>query len=230
MRYKTVFLDFDDTLIDTQAYATKCLKGLYSDFDLDKYFENVEEFLTIYHTNTRKLWEDYALGLVDKPTLLRQRFEKPFLHVPHLIGNFTANLNDEFMERVVFIDLVIEGAKELLEYLKKKGYKLVMLSNGFTEIQYKKIKNVGFENIFDVVILSDVVGVNKPDSKIFEYALEKSATRAKETIMIGDSYLADIQGAMDAGIDQIWYNPNGVKADKIPTYEISHLDQIKNIL
>ena len=229
-KYKNIFLDFDDTLIDTQGFATKCLKELFEEYSLCEYFESKEIFLEIYHKHTSKLWEDYALGLVDKETLLKERFEKPFNHIPHIIGDFTDTLNNSFIEKVIQIDLLIDGACDLLSYLKQKNYKIVMLSNGFTEIQYQKIDKVGWNDFFDFIILSDVIGVNKPDPIIFQKALDISDSKVNESIMIGDSYLADIQGAININMDQIWFNPNHQQAAQQPTYTVDKLSKIKNIL
>lgn len=228
--YKNVFLDFDDTLIDTQGFATKCLKELYEEHKLKQYFVSQAEFLGIYHRNTKKLWEDYALGLVDKETLLRERFEKPFAHVPQIIGDFTDNINNRFLEKVVEIDWLIDGALDLLEYIKKRGCKIIMLSNGFTELQYKKMSKVGFDKYFDYVILSDVIGKNKPDPIIFKEALAISNSIIEDSVMVGDSYLADIQGAMNIGMDQIWYNPQKLEAEIQPTYMVCRLPDIKSLL
>lgn len=228
--YKNIFIDFDDTLIDTQGFATKCLTELYDEYSLTNYFDSQDQFLTTYHKHTKKLWEDYALGLVDKDTLLRERFEKPFAHVPQIIGRFTENLNRHFLEKVVEIDWLIDGALDLLEYLKEKDYKIIMLSNGFTEMQYKKINKVGFDKYFDHVILSDAVGKNKPDPIIFEEALRINHSKVEESVMIGDSYMTDIQGAINIGMDQIWYNPQKLVAEVEPTYVVSKLPDIKAIL
>lgn len=230
MRYKNILLDFDDTLIDTQGFASKCLEKMYCDYDMHRYFESSNEFLTHYHKHIHQLWEDYSLGIIDKATLLKERFNRPFAHLPQVDDHFTNMLNDDFLTRVVHINETIDGAKELLLYLKDKKYKLIMLSNGFTELQYHKIKNVGFEGIFDEIILSDVAGVNKPHPQIFELALEKAGGTSYNTIMIGDNYLADIKGAMNSGIDQIWYNAGNEQPEVEPTYTVYHLKDIMHIL
>lgn len=230
MRYKNILLDFDDTLIDTQGFASKCLWEMYGEHDLGRYFDSHNHFLKCYHDHIRQLWEDYSLGVIDKSTLLKERFQRVFSHLPEVDSEFITTLNGDFMTRVVQIDRAIDGAKELLCYLKDKGYKLVMLSNGFTELQYRKMKNVGFEGLFDEIILSDVVGVNKPHPQIFELALGRVGGTAQNSIMIGDNYLADIQGAMNAGMDQVWYNAYNEEVEVAPTYTVYHLKDIMQIL
>lgn len=229
MKYKAILLDFDDTLIDTQGYATKCLEQLYITHELNKFFETSESFIDTYHLHIGKLWEDYALGKIDKQTLLKTRFDKTFESFGYVSPDFLEELNDDFVKSVVKNNIYIDGAKEIMEYLKSK-YPIAMLSNGFSEMQYDKLNNVGFTDYFDHVILSDVVGVNKPHPAIFNYALQKLGVGAHETIMIGDNYLADIKGAMNSNIDQIWYNPKDEQAELAPTYTINNLMEIKNII
>lgn len=229
MKYTTVFLDFDDTLIDTQGYASKCLYTLYAKHGLDKYFDTPQTFITKYHKHLNKLWEDYALGKINKETLNGTRFDKTFEDIEGIERDFLTHLSEDFLNKVVKIDMQIDGAQEILEYLKPK-YKIVMLSNGFSELQYEKLKSVGFTAFFDDVVLSDILTVNKPHPDIFNFALEKNGTTAEKTIMIGDNYLSDIKGAMDSGIDQIWYNPKKEKVQNEPTYTVEKLLEIVDIL
>lgn len=229
MRYTTVLLDFDDTLIDTQGYAQKCLQGIYADYNIESYYPTFEDFYLVYNTNTHSLWEQYALGNIGKQALINGRFYKPFEGFENATKEYLDRMNRDFMSRVVHIDYYIDGAKLLLEYLKAK-YKVIMISNGFKELQYDKLDSVGFTPYFDEVVLSDEVGVNKPHPDIFHFAMEKAEATAEETIMIGDSYLADIKGAMNSGIDQIWYNPKKLEAEVKPTYTIAELKEIMNIL
>lgn len=229
MKYTTILLDFDDTLIDTQGFAEKCLKGVYADHNVQQYYPTFEDFIKVYSQNTHRLWELYALGEIDKQTLINGRFYKPFEDFGDASREYLDEMNRDFMSRVVHIDDHIDGAKEILEYLKPK-YKIVMLSNGFSELQYDKLSNAGFAKYFDEIVLSDVVGVNKPHPDIFNYALNKMRVNREESIMIGDNYLTDIQGAMNSGIDQIWYNPENKDVEKNPTYTVARLTEIINIL
>ena len=127
--------------------------------------------------------------------------------------------------------MLVPYAKELLDYLYPK-YPLTIVSNGFIEVQYKKIHSCGIEQYFAHVVLSEAANALKPDKRIFEHALQLNNATASETIMIGDSYEADIVGARNAGIDQIYYNPQlEVKENNKPaTYWVKSLEEIMNIL
>ena len=106
-----------------------------------------------------------------------------------------------------------------------------ILSNGFTEVQYKKINNSGLGGYFDKIILSEDAGVNKPHPEIFDYALKQTNASAEETIIIGDNWKADIEGARNSNIDQIWLNRNGDNVVGFePTHIVKSLKEIIDIL
>ncbi|MDD4729956.1 MAG: YjjG family noncanonical pyrimidine nucleotidase, partial [Dysgonamonadaceae bacterium] len=143
---------------------------------------------------------------------------------------YAKKLSDDFLERTTFKTNLVDGTMELLEYLKPK-YNMHILSNGFREVQYKKINNSGLKPYFDKVILSDDAGINKPHPDIFTYALKNTHSLRDETLVIGDSWDADILGAYNSGIHQLWFNPEELHPKGfIPTYCVKTLNEIKQIL
>ncbi|MFT3751772.1 MAG: HAD-IA family hydrolase [Paludibacter sp.] len=126
---------------------------------------------------------------------------------------------------------LIPFAKELLDYLYQK-YPLTIVSNGFTEVQYKKIRSANLEHYFSHIVLSEEAKALKPDKGIFEYALKLNNATPGETIMIGDSYEADIIGAQNAGIDQVYFNPYPSPADDVLqcTFKIKSLEELLHLL
>lgn len=230
MKYTNILLDLDDTLIDTVGNTYITVKEIYNDYQFANYFPSFEDFYTIYKTNVSNLWEMYGKGKISKKTLQYERFVAPLSIVEEISVEQALAINDDFVIRIMKLDSLIDGAKELLDYLHPK-YKIHILSNGFTEMQYKKMDSAGLSSYFDKVILSDVVGVNKPHPEIFQFALNRIGKEANEVIMIGDNPHADIAGAYNSGIDQIWFNPNNASvADIIPTYTVTNLLEIRNIL
>lgn len=230
MRYKTIFLDLDDTLIDTLENSRIALKEIYELYKIEKYYATFSEFSTIYFQNSYRLWDKYSKGEISKSELLKGRFSEPFKTFGDVTENDLAKMNTDYLDCVVNIGTHVSGAEEILEYLKPK-YKIVILSNGFTELQYKKIDATGLGGYFDKVILSDTVGVNKPHPDIFDFALNETGSKRDEVIMIGDNLQTDITGAYNSRIDQIWFNPENVQPKDIqPTYIVNRLLEIKNIL
>jgi putative hydrolase of the HAD superfamily len=128
---------------------------------------------------------------------------------------------------------VIEGAHELMDYLKGRGYRVHMTSNGFHEVQYKKLAACGLRDYFDNIILSEDAGVNKPSPLYFDYALKVSGARRETTLMIGDNLQSDILGALNAGIDAMLFNRWQITSDEIPqtvTFVVPTLREIMSIL
>jgi putative hydrolase of the HAD superfamily len=120
---------------------------------------------------------------------------------------------------------------EILEHLRNKGYKLHLITNGFEKTQWSKLRNCGLDKYFVHVITSEASNSLKPKKEIFEYAVEKAGATIAESIMIGDNLHADIQGAINAGMDSIFVNHiNEEVADVQPTYIITHLQQLEEIL
>lgn len=230
MKYTDILLDLDDTLIDTAENTRITVGEIYKDYNFGNYFPSFDDFYTIYYANVSRLWQLYSHGKISKKTLQRERFIGALNTVEEITEEQALAINDDFITRIMEKGVLIEGAKELLDYLSPK-YKIHILSNGFTEMQYKKMDSAGLSSYFDKVILSDVVGVNKPHPDIFAYALNEVGRSKDEVIMIGDNVVNDIQGAYDYGIDQIWFNPEGISSGDIkPTYIVRSLDEIKTIL
>lgn len=231
MKYTTVFMDFDDTLVDTAQNTYDTLVGVYNDYDLGRYFVSFDDFFyNHFQPNNTKIWKQYEDGTITKDELIRQRFLGAFAHIAELNEKQILNLNKDYLYRVVRTNKLVPHAKELLDYLQPK-YRIFMVSNGFADMQYTKIDAVGMNNYFDGIILSDEVGFNKPNIGIYQAALDRAGVGADEAIMIGDNYNSDIRGSKNAGIDQIWYNPQKQPViDFQPVYVVDKLDKIKDIL
>ncbi|MDR2955479.1 MAG: YjjG family noncanonical pyrimidine nucleotidase [Prevotella sp.] len=231
MKYTDILLDLDDTLIDTAQNTRETVKEIYEDYKLNDHFESFPAFFSFYHANVSKLWVAYNNGKLGKDDIQQKRFGVSLSHLPGMTGEHIATINADYIERIMQKEALVDGAMDLLEYLAPK-YKLHILSNGFTEMQYIKMESARLPlSAFDNIILSDVVGVNKPHPGIFRYALDKARVKANETIMIGDNIDTDIRGAYDSGIDQIWFNPEGKSmTDFKPTYIVKRLSDIKAIL
>lgn len=231
MKYTNILLDLDDTLIDTAANTKETVKEIYRDYILQEYFKSFEDFFSIYNKNVSKLWIGYNNGDITKEKIQKDRFTDTLKHIDEFTKAKIGAINKDYIGRIVKKDTLIEGAMDLLNYLKSK-YRIHILSNGFTEMQYQKMESAGLPlSYFDQIILSDIVGVNKPHPDIFSYSLDKIGANKNEVIMIGDNLSTDISGAYSSGINQIWYNPENRPTEKFePTHIVKSLSDIKTIL
>ena len=229
-KYKSLFFDLDDTLWDTSHNNKACLEEIYVDYRFGNWYDSFDAFYARYMPNNLRLWEAYRNNEIDRRTLILERF----LHVLRPIGiddeAFVLKLNKDFLQRTGTKTKLIDGAIDLLEYLFPK-YRLFILSNGFREIQSLKMQNSGLSPYFARSLLSEDVSIQKPNREIFDYALKSTNSRRSESLMIGDSWEADIVGAQNAGLDQIWFNPSNPEAKAPqPTFTVRSLPEIKEIL
>lgn len=230
MKFTDILLDLDDTLINTAQNTIITVEEIYNDYQLGNYFPSFNDFFTLYHNSVSQLWELYNKNQISKEILQRERFIAPLSIVEQISEEQALAINDDYIQRIILKDTLIEGARELLEYLHSK-YRLHILSNGFTEMQYKKMDSAGISHYFDKVILSDIVGMNKPHPDIFTFALKEINVEKNKIIMIGDNLSTDIEGAHNSGIEQIWYNPKRKTSNEFkPTYIVNNLLEILNIL
>ena len=231
--YKDIFIDFDDTLYDTRGNAIIALAETFSFFSLDRYFDNPDFFYDNYWKTNLELWSQYNRGEIDRQYLIVERFRRPLSlgkGLENVTVEFCLEVSDKFLDLCADKPGTVKGARELLDYLKGLGCRLHICSNGFHEIQYRKLRACGLYDYFDTVILSEDAGANKPSKKFFDYAFEKSGAKAETTLMIGDNYIADIEGAMDAGMDTILYNrwDASFVPPRKPTYIVNELAEIIN--
>lgn len=229
--YKFVFIDLDDTLWDFHANAKSSLQEIYEIKNLGQFFDSFEQYFSIYAKRNIELWEEYGKGTISKAELSLERFRHPLIQVGIDNSPLAKEIGEEYLAMLPTRTMLVPFAQELLDYLYPK-YPLTIVSNGFVEVQYKKLHSCRIEQYFKHVVLSEAAQALKPDKRIFEYALQLNNARASETIMIGDSYEADIVGARNAGIDQIYYNPhlNVLDNDKPATYRVKGLEEIMIIL
>ena len=231
--YKNLFIDLDNTLWDFQTNSKNVLSVLFFKYGLDKYFKDFEEYFKIYSQHNDYLWEQYALNKINKDELNKERFAYPLwqkdLDLPEVEEGMQANYLPLLSEQTVLMPACIE----VLDYLKSKRYKLYLVSNGFVEIQHKKLSGAGLYKYFDKLFFSEEIKAHKPSKVFFDTAIKSTNSKKKESIVIGDNFLADIEGAKNAGLDQIWFCTSGsVPADLPfkPTYTITQLTELKNIL
>ena len=228
--YKFVFIDLDDTLWDFHTNARISLEQMFNERNLKQFFENFDEFFLIYAKRNIELWEAYGKGEISKDFLMAERFRYPLSKMGVDDVQLAEEIGHQYLDILPNQTALMPDALETLDYLKAK-YTLTIISNGFTEVQYRKINSSGIRNYFAHIVLSEEAKALKPNPKIFEYALQLNGGLPHEAIMIGDSYEADIQGAQNAGIDQVYYPLNyQFKENQTATYRIKGLRDLLQIL
>lgn len=239
-KYLDLFIDFDDTLYDTHGNAVISLRETFEAFQLGRWFPDPQVFYDAYWEANIDLWGRYSRGEITRDYLIVERFRRPLCASEELRLKNEESA-DAFKDRClqlsdIFLDFcankpgLVDGARELMDHLRSKGYRIHMCSNGFHEVQYKKLAACGLRDYFDTIILSEDAGANKPSPLYFDYALRVSGASRETTVMIGDNLQTDIIGARDAGFDTIFFNRWNVDPSGIPTHTVMSLREIEGIL
>ena len=203
MNIKHIFFDLDHTLWDFETNSDIAFETIFKKYGVGV---DLQKFLNYYRGINQNYWRLYRNEKITKEELRVGRLRDTFKKIKHE-ANFELinNLSIDYIEVLPKNNHLFDGAHEILEHLKLK-YKLHIITNGFNEVQYKKLENSGLSGYFDKIITSEDAGVKKPNPIIFKYALEKAQTTSKESIMIGDNWEADVMGAINNGLDAIYFN------------------------
>lgn len=228
-KYTHIFFDLDRTLWDFDTNSTITFKEIFSKYNLKGYFKDFETFHKIYTKINLSLWSDYRNNLISKEDLSWQRFYKT-LETARLDDISTAkSIAQDYIQLSPNKTALYPHTNEVLQYLSKK-YKLFIVTNGFKEVQHKKIINCELDKYFDAVYTSEEIGYNKPHKEFFDFVIKDSGAKTEQSIVIGDDTEIDILGAKNAFIDSIWFNPRNENGNTLPDYEINSLEELLNIL
>ncbi|HSZ24824.1 MAG TPA: YjjG family noncanonical pyrimidine nucleotidase [Cytophagaceae bacterium] len=228
--YKHIFFDLDHTLWDFNTNCRLTLNELYKKHNFHRLGFSDEIFYTEYKKINDQMWQDYHKGFATKEDIRTKRFHNTFSILGCDPEKIPADLENEFLKICPTKGQVFPFTHEMLDYLTNKGYFLHIITNGFKETQHIKLSTSDLSDYFTHVIESEVCGFMKPDKRIFEYALNLSNATVKESIMIGDDFHADILGAKNMGLDQIFVNRTNFIHTEFITHEIDCLSKLKGIL
>ena len=230
MQYNTIFFDLDHTLWDFQTNSTETLHEIIKHFGLlELGLPSAEKFISCYQQINDKMWDDYRKGLIDRFTLRNSRFYKALLQFEMDEYELSLKMGEYYLRESPLKKNLIPQALETLSYLKNK-YDLHIITNGFNEVQFIKLEHSALAPFFTQVITSEAANSKKPEAAIFEYALKLTKAKASESIMIGDSLEQDIVGARNFGMAQVFFNPNKIKHAEQVSFEITALDELRELL
>ena len=230
MQYKHLFFDLDHTLWDFEANSRLTLQQLYNSLGLEaRGVNDFDLFHSRYSAHNEKLWDRYRKGFIKVDELRWKRMWHTLLDFKIGDETLARTMDVQFLEGLPSRTLLFPYTIEILNYLTDKGYQLHLITNGFEKVQHSKLENSGLAGYFREVITSEGSNSLKPHKEIFEYAFQRAGALPAESIMIGDSIEADIQGGINAGIDQVYVNHVGVAPSVKPTYTVGSLKELEEI-
>jgi putative hydrolase of the HAD superfamily len=230
MQYKHLFFDLDHTLWDFEANSRQTLQELYHSLRLaERGVTDFDLFFGNYTLHNDKLWERYRNGFIKVDELRWKRMWLTLLDFKIADEPLARKMDVQFLDALPTRKILFPYTLEILNYLTGKGYRLHLITNGFEKTQLSKIENAGLSSYFGEVITSEGANSLKPHKEIFEYAFRLTGADPAESIMLGDSIEADIQGAINAGIDQVYVNHLGTEPAIRPTYTVYSLKELEGI-
>ena len=226
---KAVFFDADDTLLDHKACEKQALVHVFDSIGVDYQ----AQYQDLFRHFEQVLFDEGAYNgiAVPKTNVFTYRFKLLFekLNIPY---NDYVKANGFFKTGLANSAALIDGAVEVVEYLHRKGYLLCVATNGLIELQCSRVMNSEIGTFISHIMASEEAGAHKPDPLIFYMLLERIGLQPGDVIMVGDSITNDIQGAKNAGITAVWYNPQrrANPTGIVPDFEIANLPELKNML
>ena len=217
LKYKFLLFDLDHTLLDFDAAEDIALSQLLKEEGV----VDIQAYKDYYVPMNKALWKDLEQKKITKAELINTRFAKLFAHFGiEKDGAYLAERYQFFLSKQ---GQTFPGVEELLRKLISQGYELYTATNGITYIQTGRLEQSGIVPYFKEIFISEQLHTQKPDAEFYEKIGARIPNFDKnQTLMIGDSLSADIQGGNNAGIDTIWYNPHHLenKTQAQPTYEV----------
>ncbi|HLT32791.1 MAG TPA: YjjG family noncanonical pyrimidine nucleotidase [Aquaticitalea sp.] len=200
---KHIFFDLDHTLWDFDRNSALTFDKI---FRLHQMEVDMTRFLSIYEPVNLDYWKLYRNSEIDKDKLRYGRLKDTFDRMECVISDERIYLlSEDYMTHLTTFNHLFEHTIDILDYLEP-NYGLHIITNGFEDAQYRKMKGSNITHYFKTVTNAEMVGVKKPNSLIFDHALRLANARPDESIMVGDNYEADILGALEVGYDAIFFN------------------------
>ncbi len=204
-KYTHLFFDLDNTLWDFKTNSRYAMLSTFNKLGFVKNGMEFDPFFDTYNKYNDELWDAYRKKEVTKKELTRQRFQLTFDSLD-IKGIDALEMNELYLSEMPKQTHLIDGAREVLDFARSKGYRMFIITNGFKEVQHRKLLNSDLAGYFEKIFISEEIKTPKPGREIFEHAVKSSNAKKKCSLMIGDDWDVDIQGATGFGLDAIFYN------------------------
>ena len=227
--YSSIFFDLDRTIWDFDASADDSFNRMFIKYGLEKLgVTSLIVFREHYERHTDLLWSWYRKGEILKEVLNIKRFEMTLADFGISDTLIAVGMSEDYVTVNPEKAFLFPGAIESLEYLSQK-YPLHLITNGFQEVQEQKFRIAKLYLYFKTVTTSEEAGIKKPEPGIFNFAMEKANCTAEDSIYIGDDLAVDVNGALNVGMDQVYFNAEGKRHKEKVTFEIRCLKELMEI-
>lgn len=229
-RYNHIFIDLDKTIWDFDANSQDTFREIFEKYQLDNIgIRDIEHFTSVYHRINDMLWALYRENKIKKEVLNIRRFELSLQEfgIDDLI--LATHMAEDYVTLSPRKTILFPYSHEALAYLESK-YSLHLITNGFEELQHQKLDNCDLRKYFKTITTSEEAGVKKPETGIFELAMQKAGAEPEDSLMIGDDLEVDMAGAKGIGMDTLFFNPVQMEHSEDPDHEVSSWLEIMNIL
>lgn len=225
MRYRYLLVDNDNTLMDFDAAERRSLRAALE--GVGKPCD--DDVLARYHAINRDVWAALERGETTQSELKVERFRRLLAHYGWQEID-PAALAMAFQDQLCTCADLLPGAMELLQAVHGR-MKIALVTNGVSVTQRSRLSRCAFAHLLDAVIISEELGVSKPDPAMTQAALDAlGCTDASQAVFLGDSHSSDVMAAVNAGVDAIWLTRHGRGESDKATYIVESLEEAAALL
>ncbi len=223
MNYRAIFFDADDTLFDYAAAEREAFVRTAEAFGLGA---RLEEAHAAYRVHNRDVWHELERGEITQDDLKAERFRR-MLRAMEVDESSAAEMSPYYLDRLSEQTQLLPGAEEAVRAAGER-HTLVLVTNGLTTVQRRRFAAAPITRQFQRILISEELGVAKPDPAIFYPALAEFSLRPEDVLLVGDSISSDMTAARNAGMDFCWINPDGrgVPADLRAKYVVESVGEL----
>ncbi len=222
MPYQWILFDADNTLLDFTGASQKAFAQASQLLEIPAQPDHFQRYKQANHI----VWAALEKGQIDTVTLRKKRFELYLKDIQ--VDRDPVLFNKLYLDNLVRFSELLAGADSLLQHFHGR-VKLGLITNGLKEVQRPRLDHTGITKYFDVIVVSDEIGLAKPDPAYFDHAFQlMNKPNKKDVLIVGDNLMSDIKGGVDYQTDTCWYNPSGKPNDTdiIPTLQINQLEEL----